>query len=166
MDDKILQQFEIVFGELISAYQKMCELYDTKREALVHKTLDNLKITDEQIMENYNLITDLNNERLRIVQQQGYEELTLSDIIKICEELDSPLKSRFEEFKVTINEVREKLALLEQINVELIKHGLIMSNNMLNIILSACSVQTGTYNNQGKNTYSDSLGISSVCEDA
>lgn len=166
MDEKILTQIDIVFNEIVSAYEKMAELYDKKKEALIKSNTETLMLVDEKIIENYNTMVDLNNERVRIVQQTGAEEMNISEIIEKAEAVNSPLVSKFNDYKVKISEVSKRIALLEQTNVELIKHGLEMSGKTLNIIITACAPQDGGYDKHGKNVHSKSLGISSVCEDA
>lgn len=166
MDDKILTQIDIVFNEIVSAYDKMADLYEEKKEALIKSDTDGLTLVDEKIIENYNTMVDLNNERVRIVQQTGADEMNISEIIEKAELKNSPLVNKFKGYKVKISEVAKRIALLEQTNVELIKHGLEMSGKTLNIIISACAPQTGGYDKHGKNVQSQSLGISSVCEDA
>jgi len=166
VEAKILTQIDIVFNEIVCAYEKMADLYEEKKDALIKSDTDELMLVDEKIIENYNTMVDLNNERVRIVQQTGAEEMNISEIIEKAEMENSPLVSKFNGYKVKISEVSKRISLLEQTNVELIKHGLEMSNKTLNIIISACAPQAGGYDKHGKNVQSQSLGISSVCEDA
>lgn len=42
------------------------------------------------------------------------------------------------------------MALVEKTNVELIKHGLVMSDKLLDIIISAATPQTDNYDMHGK----------------
>lgn len=166
MNETLLKQLDEIFGTLISAYEKMGELYEQKKEALVHRNLDVLNATDDKIVEQYEYIKELDVTRKNLVAVTGREDIKVTEVIDYCKETENDMLEIFENYKVKICEVRDRLALLEQINVELINHGLIMSNNVLNIVVSACSVQAGTYDKQGKNSYSESLGVSSVCEDA
>ncbi|MBR1907890.1 flagellar export chaperone FlgN [bacterium] len=166
ISEKILGQIEVVFNEILSAYTKMADLYEVKKNALIKMDAEILKETDEQILANNDLLIDLNNERLRIIKQMGVEEMTVSEIIEKAEEIQSPLLNYFKEFKVKINEVSKKMTLLEQTNVELIQHGLAMSNTILDIILQACTPQGVGYDCHGKNSQSQSTGVSSICEDA
>lgn len=166
MNEQILEQLEIVFNEIYSAYSKMADLYEEKKEALIKMNPDALKLTDDLILETHSLLVDLNNERLRIVQQLGVEEMNISEIIEEAEKINSPLAEEFKNFKVKFNEVSKKITLLEQTNVELIKHGLTMSNKVLDIIIQACTPQSTGYDCHGKNSQGSGMGISSVCEDA
>jgi len=166
INEKILGQIDVVFSEILNAYTKMADLYEVKKHALIKMDSEILKESDEKILEQNSILTDLNNERIRIVKQLGKDEMNVSDIIKMSEEIGSPLTDSFKEFKVKINEVSKKIMLLERTNVELIQQGLTMSNKVLDIILQACTPQSGSYDCHGKNSQSEGPGISSICEDA
>ena len=166
MNEQILGQIEVVFNEILTAYSRMADLYEEKKQNLVKLNPEALKLTDNLILETNDLLVDLNNERLRILQQLGVEEMNVSEIIEEAEKIGSPKVDFFKDFKVKINEVSKKITLLEQTNVELIEHGLTMSNKVLDIIIQACTPQSTGYDWHGKNSQSLSMGISSVCEDA
>ena len=146
INEKILGQLEVVFNEILAAYTKMADLYEVKKHALIKMDSEILKESDDNILEQNNILIDLNNERLRIIKQLGKEEM--------------------KEFKVKINEVSKRIMLLEQTNVELIHQGLTMSNKILDIILQACTPQSGGYDCHGKNSQGEGPGVSSICEDA
>ena len=113
MNEQILEQLEIVFNELYSAYSKMADLYEEKKEALIKMNPDALKLTDDLILETHSLLVDLNNERLRIVQQLGVEEMNISEIIEEAEKINCPLVEEFKNFKVIhLHVSRETLILL------------------------------------------------------
>ena len=166
MNEQILGQIEVVFNEILTAYSRMADLYEEKKQNLVKLNPEALKLTDNLILETNDLLVDLNNERLRILQQLGVEEMNVSEIIEEAEKIGSPKVDFFKDFKVKINEVSKKITLLEQTNVELIEHGLTMSNKVLDIIIQACTPQSTGYDCHGKNSQSTNLGLSSVCEDA
>lgn len=164
--ERILGQIELVFNEILVNYTKMADLYEVKKHALIKMDTDVLKESDDKILEQNAILTDLNNERIRIVKQLGREEMNVSEVIKMAEEIGSPLTDSFKEFKVKINEVSKKIMLLEHTNVELIQQGLTMSNKVLDIILQACTPQSGSYDCHGKNSQGEGPSISSICEDA
>ena len=166
INEKILGQLEVVFNEILAAYTKMADLYEVKKHALIKMDSEILKESDDNILEQNNILIDLNNERLRIIKQLGKEEMTVSEIIEEAEKIESPLTDYFKEFKVKINEVSKRIMLLEQTNVELIHQGLTMSNKILDIILQACTPQSGGYDCHGKNSRGEGPGVSSTCEDA
>ena len=56
--------------------------------------------------------------------------------------------------------------LIERTNVELLKHNLVMSDKMLDIIISAAMPQKDNYDRHGKNIDTSELSISSIVEDA
>ena len=94
------------------------------------------------------------------------ELLSGSSLNNILFNMDENIAEEFKNFKVKFNEVSKKITLLEQTNVELIKHGLTMSNKVLDIIIQACTPQSTGYDCHGKNSQGSGMGISSVCEDA
>ena len=166
INEKILEQIEVVFNEILSAYSKMSDLYESKKNALVKMDVPVLQDLDKEILEQNDLLIDLNNERLRIIKQLGEDDMNVSELIEHAETINSPTVEYFKDFKVKINEVSKKITLLEQTNVELIQHGLTMSNKILDIIVQACTPQSSGYDCHGKNSQTSGTGISSICEDA
>ena len=165
ISENILGQIELVFNEILTEYESMADLYEEKKKALIKMDTGVLKELDEKILAQNDILTDLNNERLRIIKQMGVEEMTIAEVIERAEEINSPLTNYFKDYKVKINEVSKKIALLFQTNVELIQQGLTVSNKVLDIIMQACTPESNGYDCHGKNSQSSS-GISSICEDA
>ena len=76
--------------------------------------------------------------------------MNMSGFIELAEteapEYVEPLKDR----KVKICKLIQELVLLNNQNVELIKHGIIMTNKMLETVIDAFAPQGCNYNGTGK----------------
>jgi seryl-tRNA synthetase len=166
MDDKFFKQLDVAIQEDIHALEDMLVLYKQKKEALIKGDKDNLVSVDEKLLEIVEHLKDLHKQRRQIFSQYGQEDKNLSQIIELAKSCSNPLSETFEGHKVKLNKVSEELSLLERSNVELLKHGLTMSDKLLNIITSALLPQTDNYDKHGKNVDTSNISISSIVENA
>ena len=51
MNEQILGQIEIVFNEILTAYTRMADLYEEKKQNLIKLNPEALKLTDNMILE-------------------------------------------------------------------------------------------------------------------
>ena len=105
---------------------------------------------DNKILALNNKILKLNDTRKNLVVELSGEDLNMSGLIALAERdapnFVEPLKER----KVKICNNFDELALLNRQNVELLKHGIIISNKMLETIVNAFAPQGSFYNGAGK----------------
>ena len=125
MDKKLFQNLIDILDEEINAYSKMKEYFSEKKEILKKAKPDDLGVLDNKIIALNNQIVKLNNSR---------------------KELADALSER----KVKICKLIPELMLLNNQNVELLKHGIIISNKMLETIIDAFAPQGCNYNGAGK----------------
>ena len=125
-DENILIQIEIAFNEEILAYQEMYKLYQEKQYYLVGGQFEELIKVDEKILENFETIKTLESQRVGIVHQLLDKDLTLSELIELAKDANKPIMTRLEQCKIKLNELARAMVLIENINVELIRHGLIV----------------------------------------
>lgn len=166
MDEFFFKQLDAIINEDISALEDMLELYKQKKSALIKGDKDSLVLIDEKILEAVEQIKDLNRQRDIIFVNCNEDERNLSIIIEKARACESPLADDLEAQKVKLNELSHQLSLLEHSNVELIKHGLIMSDKLLSIITSALMPQKDNYDKHGKNIDTSNISISSIVENA
>ena len=74
----------------------------------------------------------------------------MSQFIELAEQNAPEFVEPLTERKVKICKLFEELALLNSQNVELIKHGIVMTNKMLETIVDAFAPQGSNYNGAGK----------------
>ena len=167
MDIKFYNDISGMIDDAIASYEALRDLYKEKKELLLKRNVKHLSELDNKIVEQVEIITKINHIRDNYCQKHG-----LTTPIKITELIDmaandNPDFSRaYKLKKVKIREVADEIALLNKTNVELIKHGLIISDKILDIIISAAVPQTTNYNKQGKNIESSGMSISSIVENA
>ena len=132
------------------AYCKLKELFEEKKEYLKKAKSDDLGVLDNKILEMNNSIVKLNEIRKTIGAELIDENACMSQFIKLAEEkapeFTEPLKGR----KVKICKIFDELVLLNRQNVELLKHGIIITNKMLESIIDAFAPQGCNYNGAGK----------------
>ena len=149
-DKQFFQNLTEILDKELTAYTKLKELFEAKKETLKHAKPDDLGVLDNQILALNNEITKLNNSRKNLALEKFGEDANMSRFIELAEqvlpEYVNPLKDR----KVKICNIFSELVLLNNQNVELLKHGIIMSNKMLETIINAFAPQGCNYNGAGK----------------
>ena len=134
----------------LEAYEKLKALFEEKKESLKKAKADDLGVLDNKILEVHNSITKLNEIRKTIGAELIDENACMSQFIKLAEEQAPEFVEPLKERKVKICNIFDKLALLNNQNVELLKHGIIISNKMLETIIDAFAPQGCNYNGAGK----------------
>ena len=134
----------------IEAYEKLRVLFEEKKESLKKAKPDDLGVLDSKILAVHNSILKLNEIRKTIGAELIDENACMSQFIKLAEEQAPEFVEPLKERKVKICNNFDELALLNQQNVELIKHGIIMSNKMLETIIDVFAPQGSNYNGAGK----------------
>ena len=124
-----------VLDKEIKAYTTLKELFEEKRELLKKAKSGDLGTIDNKILSVNNLITKLNNSRKNISSILIDENAKMSQFIELAEQNAPEFVEPLTERKVKICKLFEELALLNSQNVELIKHGIIMTNKIKKILM-------------------------------
>lgn len=165
MNDVFLE-FNGIIDEEIAAYEELGDLYKAKQTFLVQRNSDALWDVDAKIIKKAKNIKEINDKRKEIAKYIGSEELTMSEIIERAKEANSEFVDKFEEQRKKLNMLSRTLALQENTNITLVKHGLTMVKKTLDIIVGVISPQTrGQYDKNGQNIEVDKDYISSVVEE-
>ena len=139
-----------ILDEEINAYINLKELFAEKREILKKAKTDDLGVLDNKILALNNSIIELNKSRedlsLKILGKNG----NMSDFIAYSEQNFPELTEELKDRKVKICNIIPEITLLNNQNVELLKHGIIISNKMLESIIDAFAPQGSYYNGAGK----------------
>lgn len=167
MDEKFYRTVTQMLDDTINVYQELLELYKEKKQALLTpKNNEILRIVDEKILAHANTVKKVNDKREEFCKENDIAPAKISTLIELASKDNKEFEEILSEQKVKINEVAQEIALIEKTNVELIKHSLIMSDKLLDIIISAAMPQTDNYDMHGKNVDTSELSISSIVEDA
>lgn len=150
MDKKLFQNLIEILDKEIKAYSRLKELFIEKKEALKQSKPDDLGVLDNQILALNNKIIKLNNSRKDIAEELIDREANMSQFIELAEREAPEYIEALEERKVKICNIIPELTLLNNQNVELLKHGIIISNKMLETIINAFAPQGCFYNGAGK----------------
>ena len=134
----------------ISAYEDLKILFEEKKEILKKAKSGDLIEVDNKIIAQNNLIVKLNKERKNFSEEHFNKDCSMSDYIDILgaenEQYDEQLMLR----KVKICKLSDELVLLNNQNVELLKHGMTITGKMLDTIVDAFAPQGSNYNGTGK----------------
>ena len=91
---------------------------------------------------------------------------SMTDIINNLKETDAIAAKKFEEKKETVNKLAHRIFELEKTNLELLKHGMHVTNRTLEIIIRGLQPITKEYNQKGQNITKNQLEMSSIIEEA
>ncbi len=150
MDKTKFKNLIDILDKEIKAYSKLKELFAEKKEVLKSSKPDDLGVLDNKIIALNNAILKLNAERQTIAIEITGEDANMSCLIKSAEEFAPEYTDALNERKVKICKLIPEITLLNNQNVELLKHGIIISNKMLESIIDAFAPQGCNYNGAGK----------------
>ena len=150
MSNEILDNLISTLDKEITAYTELKDLFAQKRELLKKSKSDDLGVLDNKIMSLHEIITKLNHSRENIAQNLVGKNANMSEFIEFAEENAPEYTDALKERKVKICNIIPEITLLNQQNVELLKHGIIITNKMLDTIINAFAPQGSYYNGAGK----------------
>lgn len=161
-----IDRLENIIDTEISGYKNIEKLYTDKKEMLIHGKASDLHKIDEQIMDTYKNITSCADARKEMSTALNIPNFSMTDIINKVKECDEEAAQKFEVKKAKVNELAKKIFELEKTNIELLKHGLHVTNKTLEIIVKGLKPVTNEYNQRGRNITKDQLEMSSIIEEA
>ena len=155
----------VLLDKEIEAYSKLKELFEEKRDLLKKAKSDDLGCVDNKILALNDSIVKLNEQRKMASIDLLGKDASMSDFISFAEEHQPDQKEALLLRKVKICNNFEQIALLNNQNVELIKHGMIITNKMLESIIDAFAPQGSNYNGSGKTTDTHDLNMWTINEE-
>ena len=150
MPNEILDNLITTLDNEITAYTELKDLFAQKRELLKKAKSADLGVLDNKILSLHEVITKLNLSRESIAQNLIGKNANMSEFIEFAEENAPEYTDALKERKVKICNIIPEITLLNQQNVELLKHGIIITNKMLDTIVNAFAPQGSYYNGAGK----------------
>ena len=163
MQTKIKNLITILDKE-IEAYTKLKDLFEEKKELLKKAKSDDLGVIDNKILAQNETIVKLNNARKNVSIELLNKDGSMSEFIDFADANLPEQKEALMLRKVKICNILDQLVLLNNQNVELIKHGIIITNKMLETIVNAFAPQGSIYNGAGKTTDTCNLDMWTINE--
>lgn len=159
------QKLITILDKEIAAYSQLKNLFEEKRELLKKAKSDDLGVVDNKILAQNSLIVKLNASRKKLSMEFMNKDASMSEFIEFAEVNQPDQKEALMLRKVKICNILDQLVLLNNQNVELIKHGITITNKMLESIVSAFAPQGSNYNGAGKTTETQDLDMWTVNEE-
>ena len=150
MDRQEILKLVSMIDKEISAYETLKVLFEEKKELLKKSKSGDLNEVDNKIIAQNNAIVKLNDARKNYSIEHIGKECSMSDYIEFVGDSDEELKEMLMLRKVKICNIFDELVLLNNQNMELLNHGIIMTNKMLETIVDAFAPQGSNYNGAGK----------------
>ena len=114
-------------------FTQLLTLFSAKKNILIKNDIENLVLVDKKIMAT---MEDIKN----CPQRENFKTL-----IEKYPENKAELQRYQEEFR----QLHKQIAQLNQTNMELIKHGIVLANKKLETIVHICTPKTNSYNKYG-----------------
>ena len=154
-----------ILDEELEAYTKLKELFAEKKELLKKAKSDDLGVVDNKILALNDSIVKLNDARKRASIELIGKDGCMSDFISFAEVHDPAQKEALLLRKVNFCNKIDEISLLHKQNVELIQHGITITNKMLENIVNAFAPQGSIYNGAGKTTDTHDLDMWTINEE-
>ena len=164
MYTKQFRKLIIAIDNELEAYDKLKVLFEEKKELLKKSKSDDLGVLDNRILALNNTIVKLNEVRKNASIELLGKDGSMSDFIAFAEANQPDQKEALLLRKVKICNNFRDLVLLNNQNMELLKHGLTITNKMLETIVNAFAPQGSIYNGAGKTTDTHDLDMWTVNE--
>ena len=139
-----------ILDELIKDYTDLKELFSQKREILKKAKPDEIGVIDDRIIALNNAIMKTNKAKQKLSEEILGKDANMSDFIEFAKENAPEFVDALSDRKVKICNIIPEITLLNEQNVELLKHGIIITNKMLETIVDAFAPQGSYYNGAGK----------------
>ena len=147
---KQFQKLTEILDREYRAYSELKELFAEKRELLKKSRADDLGVLDNKIVALNEKIQGINKERMDLAAEITGKNCNMSEFIEFAQEHAPEFVEQLEARKVKICKLIPEITLLNNQNVELLKHGIIITNKMLDTIIDAFAPQGSYYNGAGK----------------
>lgn len=164
MKDKFKKLINILDKE-IEAYSTLRDLFEEKKALLKKAKSDDLGVVDNRILATNESIVKLNSLRKNLSMELLGKDASMSEFIDFANQNQPDQKEALILRKVKICNILDQLVLLNNQNVELIKHGIIITNKMLETIVNAFAPQGSIYNGAGKTTDTHDLDMWTINEE-
>ena len=146
------------------AYSKLKDLFEEKRDLLKKAKSDDLGVLDNKILALNDSIVKLSDARKRASIELIGKDGCMSDFISFSEVYFPEQKETLLLRKVNFCNKIGEISLLHKQNVELIQHGITITNKMLENIVNAFAPQGSIYNGAGKTTDTCELDMWTINE--
>ena len=134
----------------ITAYEGLKILFEEKKDLLKKSKSGDLVEVDNKIIAQNELIVKLNDVRKKMSMEYFGKDCSMSDYIELLGAENEDYNEQLMLRKVKICNNLDDLVLLNNQNVELLKHGMTITGKMLDTIVDAFAPQGSNYNETGK----------------
>lgn len=149
----------------LESYTILRDLFQEKKELLKKAKSDDLGVIDNKILATNNTIVKLNKTRQNVSMDLLGKDGCMSEFIDFADQNQPDVKEALMLRKDKICNILNELVLLNNQNVELIKHGIVITNKMLETVVNAFAPQGSIYNGAGKTTDTRDLDMWTINEE-
>ncbi len=166
MNTQQIKELENLIDKEIDGYKNIEKLYTDKKEILIKGKATELYDVDAQIVNTYKTISDLSEARKNVTRALDIPTFSITDAINKIKNTDEKTAQKLAQKKAEVNELAKRIYKLEKINIELTKHGLLLTGKTIEAMLKGVTGVNDEYNAKGRNITDDRLKMSSIVEEA
>lgn len=144
-----LNTLEALLSQETQTYQMVAGLMDEKKEVLVKGNYKQLPDIDQRLVQLGQQSITLEQERLLLMQQLGYPNQPLSQMVQ---ELPPPHQSRLSETRARLKDVVEQINELNQTNKRLLHWSIKWIEETVDVITNAVMPESASYTATGDKT--------------
>ena len=161
-----ITKLENIVDKEIDGYKNIEKLYVDKKEILMRGKGTDLYDIDSKIINAYKNLNDLTEVRKTITKAWNIPTFSMTDLINFVKKEDVVAAENFAKKKEEVSTLAKKIFELERTNLELVKHGIFLTNKTIEAMLKGVSSVTKEYNRKGQNISKEQLEMSSIIEEA
>ena len=164
MQEEIFKNLINILDKEIKLYVEMRDLYTEKKEVLIKNDILELSKVDAKILENYESIKKIDLLRLDGIKLIGEDIPSMTKLIEVAEERCPKAVMKLKEQQAKLNNLSSVISVLNLTTMKLLKHGMVITDKKLNIIIEACAPKGTSYTVKGKED-DNNLEMSTIIED-
>jgi len=167
MREDILKKLIAVLDNEIELYVQMRNYYVEKKQLLTTNKILELSNIDTLITENYEHIKKVDLVRVDTTKLLEEDVPSMTRLIELCQEknCDEKIINKIIEQKEKLSALSSEITMLNVTNMKLIKHGMIVTDKQLGIIINACTPKGNSYSDKGQQLDSSETRISTIIKD-
>ena len=148
----------------IGLYTQVRDLYTKKRELLVKNQVLDLAEVDTKVIEVYESIKKIDLKRVDATKMLGDNINCMSELISVAQEKCPKFVNSLKDRQVILEKLSTSLSVLNLTNMDLIKHGMTITDKKLGIIVDVCTPKANSYNAKGIQA-DKQLSVSTIVQD-
>lgn len=159
---KVILDLDKILETQVESIEKLCSLFERKREILIEGNADKLLQIDSEIISKMQEAKEISENCNCVLSAIEFENL--SQLNEKLQAFDENLSKRIEEKQSQLKNLQDRMSSLHKVNKQLIDTGLKLVSENLQIILKSAGKSTCEYDESGSRI-ENQIELSSIIEE-